>query len=273
MENELVTFDGAKLALIKSMYGKDLNDTEFNLYISSAKARGLDPVLNQIHAVKRAGKMTIQVGIDGFRLIAARTEDYAGRDEAIFEYSGDRPTKVKLTVYKIVRGLRCGFTATARWDEYYPGDAQGFMWKKMPETMLEKVCEAKALRMAFPGDLSGLYVHEEMEQADKVIEKTVQPKPIQNLAPKFAGMPIPHVDQTVEEPAWLREEPSFDDLRPAAMSVPDFQVPSGKFKGRMAASIPSNDLGGYIDWLKKNSDKPLSGWAKELENQFNSRMK
>jgi len=36
----------------------------------------------------------------------------------------------------------------------------------MPETMIKKVAEAAALRMAFPEDLSGIYSHEEMHRAD-----------------------------------------------------------------------------------------------------------
>jgi hypothetical protein len=36
----------------------------------------------------------------------------------------------------------------------------------MKETMIKKVAEAAALRMAFPDDLGGTYINEEMAQAD-----------------------------------------------------------------------------------------------------------
>jgi hypothetical protein len=70
-----------------------------------------------------------------------------------------------VTVYKMIAGQRCPFTATARWDQYYPGDSQGFMWRKMPHLMLGKCAEGLALRKAFPAELAGAYVKEEMDQA------------------------------------------------------------------------------------------------------------
>lgn len=115
--------------------------------------------------------MTIQTGIDGYRLIADRTGLYAGNDDAIYEGKDDsHPIKATVTVRKIVHGEARAFTASARWSEY----AQSFngkpadMWKKFPYLMLAKCAEALALRKAFPQELSGLYTHEEMQQADVI---------------------------------------------------------------------------------------------------------
>lgn len=166
-------FSDEKMALIQKTYGKDLTPLEFELFMSVAKSRGLDPVMSQIHAVKRRDgessekRLTIQVAIDGYRLIAERTGAYAGKDKTVFIYDKDNktyPKTAEVTVYKIVQGQRVAFTETANWSEYFPGDRMGFMWKKMPETMLGKCAEAKALRSAFPNDLSGLFVPEEIQQ-------------------------------------------------------------------------------------------------------------
>mgnify|MGYP000482200160 CR=1 FL=1 len=179
-QRDLITFDSQKLELIRSTIAKDLTPNEFNLFISIAKARGLDPVLGQIHAVVRGSgdkaKVNFQVGIDGFRLIAARTGEFAGREETAFDYKGNQLEKAKVTVYRFVNGQKCSWTASAKWSEYFPGEQMGFMWKKLPETMLEKCAEAKALRMAFPSDLSGLYEPSEMDQAEKVTVKDITPK-------------------------------------------------------------------------------------------------
>jgi hypothetical protein len=118
--------------------------------------------------------MTVQVGIDGFRLVADRTGAYAGNDDPVYD-DESKPQKATVAVYKIVGGMRCPFTATARWSQYYPGDKQGFMWNKMPHLMLGKCAEALALRKAFPAELSGLYTDDEMAQAgeSQVVEATV----------------------------------------------------------------------------------------------------
>ena len=170
-------WNGEEVAILKEVIAKGATDAELLLFSKVCERRQLDPFAKQIYFVKRDGKMTIQTGIDGFRSIADRTDAYAGNDEYRFdegltEYqhikSGrGNPDTATATVYKLVKGVRCEFTATARWDEYYPGEKQGFMWRKMPYTMLGKVAESQALRRAFPEQLGGIYTDEEMAQADK----------------------------------------------------------------------------------------------------------
>ena len=157
----------SKIDLIRRTVAAGASADELDLFFHQARRAGLDPLAKQIYFVKRQGKGVVQVGIDGLRLIADRTGQYAGSDDAEFAAANDRgyPSAAKVVVYKMVGNQRCPFGATARWDEYFPGDSQGFQWKRMPHAMLAKCAEALALRKAFPADMSGLYVHEEMEQA------------------------------------------------------------------------------------------------------------
>jgi phage recombination protein Bet len=163
--------------IIRKAVGSDLSDDEFEQFIHMCEKTGLDPLSRQIYAIKRnrrrgnqyVSEMTVQTGIDGFRLIAARTGKYMGSDEPEFEYNGNSqvPAKCKVTIYKSVNGTRCSFTGVVFWKEFYPGNNGGSMfWDRMPHTMLEKVAEAKALRKAFPAELSGLYEASEMHQAE-----------------------------------------------------------------------------------------------------------
>jgi phage recombination protein Bet len=157
----------SKLELVKRTVANGASDDELELFLYHAKRAGLDPLAKQIYFVKRKGRGTIQAGIDGLRLVADRTGLYAGNDDAVFDGETECgwPARATVTVYKMVHGQRCAFSATARWNEYYPGDELGFQWRKMPHVMLAKCAEALALRKAFPMEMSGLYVHEEMEQA------------------------------------------------------------------------------------------------------------
>lgn len=159
-------------------------EAAFCLY--QAQRLGLDPLARQIHFIKRKSKhgdetISIQTAIDGYRLISDRTGKYAGSDdyrfdEGLTEYehikSGrGKPETATVTVYKLIGIERCPFTATARWSEYFPGEKQGFMWEKMPYLMIGKCAEALALRKAFPAELGGVYIDEEMAQAGGIISE------------------------------------------------------------------------------------------------------
>jgi hypothetical protein len=88
-------------------------------------------------------------------------------------------------------------------DEY---DEKKAMWLTMPETMIQKVAEVGALRMAFPDDLGGLYSTEEMDQAERQVQPSVESKSAQQLiapvetkqevviAPTMTGQDIKDVD-------------------------------------------------------------------------------
>tara|TARA_R110000824_G_scaffold146271_3_gene315023 strand:- start:462 stop:1286 length:825 start_codon:yes stop_codon:yes gene_type:complete len=164
-----------------------LTDDQLEVFLCASKRYGLNPIANQIYPQLRGNNMTITTGIDGYRLIADRTGKYAGNDDPVFD-DEDKPRKATVTVYKIVGGQRCGFSATARWDQYFPGEKQGFMWKKMPHLMLGKCAEALAIRKAFPAELAGLYTQEEMQQAstpDNGVAEVEPPRP-QRQVPEAA---------------------------------------------------------------------------------------
>lgn len=163
-------FSRETVDLIKRTIAQDATDDELQLFLYQAKRTGLDPLHRQIYFVKRAGTVTIQTSIDGFRVIAERHGAYGGQDEPEFiEDTKGKLTLAKVRVYKWHHDQRyLAATGVAYWDEYVPAKGQDFLWQKMPHTMLAKVAEAIALRRAFPQDLSGLYTHDEMQQAEAV---------------------------------------------------------------------------------------------------------
>jgi len=172
-------FTPEKIDLLKRTICKEASDDELELFLYVAGKTGLDPFMRQIHAVmrwdKKAGRkvMTIQTGIDGYRLMADRTGRYAGNDEPVFvgKTPEGYPAQATVTVYKLVGGQRYAFTGTARWAEYVQTTKAGKVtsfWRRMPHGQLAKCGEALALRKAFPAETSGLYTNTEMMQADVV---------------------------------------------------------------------------------------------------------
>jgi len=177
-ETAVTVFKPDELNLITSTIAKGANKEELDLFLYVAGKRGLNPLTRQIHFVKRGDQGTIQTGIDGFRLIAQRTGQYAPSGKPTQYEVSPKGNLISATVYgnKILNGTAFEFSATAYFDEYAPKMPNGKlfpMWEKMPRTMLEKCAEAKLLRKGFPEELSGLYADEEMHQADaqiKIIE-------------------------------------------------------------------------------------------------------
>lgn len=223
-------YSSSWIDLVKKQVAKDATDDELKLFLYHCKKTGLDPLQRQIYFQKRRSKngeqMTILTGIDGYRLTAQRTGEYAGNDDPIFD-NEENPRKATVTVYRFdKRGGRVAFSASARWDQYYPGDTQGFMWRKMPHLMLGKCAEALALRKAFPQELGNVYTKEEMEQAVTIeatpideeqeaynnespiqrstfLEYTkaekVLPQEMPTLAQQCIGVPMKHLRAAVKE--------------------------------------------------------------------------
>lgn len=166
-DNQL-SFTRDQIDLIKKTIAVGATDDELKLFLYQARRTGLDPLNRQIYFVKRGEKAVMQTSIDGFRVIAERSNKYAGQDNPIFEEGENgTPRKCTVNIYRFGPDSQRYLAAVgvAYWKEYCPEAGKDFMWKKMPHTMLEKVAEAKALRKAFPQDLSGLYTDEEMDQA------------------------------------------------------------------------------------------------------------
>jgi phage recombination protein Bet len=175
------TREREQLELVKQTCCKGASDDEFRLFMWVAKKHRLDPLTRQLHAVFRnvtkhhqdekgiwvPGKqMTIQIGIDGYRAMAARYPDYGSISEPEFEFTkpGDKfPVCAKVKVWK--KNFEHPTVGVAFWDEYAPNLEidSGFFWKKMPKGQLAKCAEALALRKAYP-ELSDIYVDDEMHQ-------------------------------------------------------------------------------------------------------------
>ena len=153
------------------------------VFAESCRQHGLSPFKKEIYLVaynSREGmKYHTIVGIDGLQQKAARTGRFAGIDEEQYNRASDGsyktaaelkaakelPISCTVTVYAIIAGIRCPFTATVLFAEYYPSVQAGrdnySKAATMPFNMIAKCARAKALKMAFSDELSGLHIEEE----------------------------------------------------------------------------------------------------------------
>ena len=171
----------ADLDTLRRTICHNLNDSEFELFAAICRRTGLDPVAKQIYAVKRwDGRqkqevMQVQTGIDGFRVIAERSGNYAGPaptfwcgDDGVWVdvwLSPNAPAAAKAGVYR--KDFNEPVYAVAKFSSYCATNKDGTpqaMWKTMPEVMIAKCAESLAIRRAFPNDVSGVYTKEEMGQ-------------------------------------------------------------------------------------------------------------
>ena len=150
----------------------DASPAEMAVFYHVTQQTGLDPFARQIYMIKYGGKPTIQVGIDGARLVARRACDAAKEPLSISapEWCGpdgvwrdawlspEPPAAARCTV---TRGLG-EFGAVALMAEYNNNNS---MWRSRPAGQLAKCAEALALRKACPQDLAGVHVDAEMDRA------------------------------------------------------------------------------------------------------------
>lgn len=165
------------------------------VFALACNQHGLSPFKKEIYLVAyntQGGKQyhTI-VGIDGLRRKAARTGEYAGCDEAMYNRKSDGtyqtaaevkgiPATCTVTVYRLLGGWSCPFTKTVVFAEYYPAVSAGKSGGKaaaMPFNMIAKCAEAGALRMAFADETAGLYIDEERAAIEDTTVSAVQIRP------------------------------------------------------------------------------------------------
>lgn len=226
------TFSPDQTKLITDVVAKGATKDELALFLYRCQNLGLDPLKpGQIYFIKYgSGPGTIVVGIEGFRARAAKTGKLNGiKRGAIRNDQGDL-----IGAYAEV--YRTDWKEPAREEvplaEYNTGKGN---WQRMPETMIKKVAEAAALRMAFPDDLGGIYTKEEMDQAKEALPEVypTQPEEGDGVAPS-------------------------DGI---------YRIPFGKYVKRTLDEIDVRDLANYVNYLENKAAKesqPIRGQVKDF---------
>jgi len=159
-----------QVAILRSAgrFPADATAGEIAFGLEVAQRIGLDPWLGQVKFLRfePADKIHAFVGIDGMRSLAERSGKYDGRDIEVEMVKGpdgtENPVRAVCKVYRkdwshpLVEEVRFIEAVRRRRDGQPTGP-----WTDTPITMLRKAAEERALRAAFPLQLSGIYGGEE----------------------------------------------------------------------------------------------------------------
>ncbi len=225
-------FTKEQLTLIKATVAKNATNDELSLFLYRCKNMGLDPLKpGQVHFIKYGSSPgTIVVGIDGFRSRADRTGNYAGISRGVTRDDKGKCIGAWCEVYR--KDWSHPAKAEVSLAEYTTGKA---MWAKMPETMIQKVAEVAALRMAFPNELGGFYAEEELGRSG---HSDLRAKEI------TAKLEAEEYEHEVEVEA-LPIEPVGQEL------AADYIIKVGKNKGKQIKDLTEKQITAFLGWFNE----------------------
>lgn len=117
-----------------------------------------------IYAVPFGGEYSLVTSIDHARKIGMRS-GIVGKSAPVFEEKDGQIISCTVTVKRKVGDYIGDYTDTVYFNEY---TTNRNLWKTKPHTMISKVAEMHALRMACPEEMAQMYVEEEYAKGDVI---------------------------------------------------------------------------------------------------------
>lgn len=209
-KHQLVTYDvgGSTLELtMNDVFNVIASGTqkptygECVMFMQLCKAQKLNPFLKEAYLVKYSQHTPAQLVVskDAFEKRANACSVYTGKDSGVILHR-DEKVVYQDGAFKLPNDVLLGgwcnvhrsdredpISAKVSFDEYVGKKNDGTVnkqWEGKPLTMIRKVAIVQALREAFPDQLDGLYIGDEMQHAQNPSDKEVMgEKAKQNLSP------------------------------------------------------------------------------------------
>lgn len=185
-------------ALVATTF-KGLATPQIYLAIQEGMMRGFtfkDFLEKNVYAIPFRDKYSLVTSVDYARKIGMRS-GVCGKSAPVFEEDKDgKIVSCTVTVKKQTGGVVGEFSATAYFSEYNTGRN---LWVSKPRTMIAKVAEMHALRMACPEELAQSYAEEEIEKeikekvavdVDSFKTKLESVKNLDELKAVWASLPV-----------------------------------------------------------------------------------
>ncbi len=198
-----------------------VTDTEVVMFTNLCKYQKLNPFINEAYLVKFKGAPAqMVVAKEAYMKRAEKHEQYDGFRAGIIVKRNDEYLDLEGSFSAPGDTIVGGWAEVHRKDRKYPTIGKVSMteynkgqssWNKMPSTMIRKVALVQALREAFPSELGGMYIEDEIPEAqvvepDKEVKQEIKQKANKEKL-DFDKSKVVEVEMTESPP-----EPEEDDF-------------------------------------------------------------
>lgn len=271
---------------------------EADLFIEQCKRSGLDPLLKEAFCVSRrqnvgnrerpvwVTKYEFQPSEAGMLARAERFPDFKGiqasavfaEDEFIMD-QGEGKVVHRFNPAKRKGSLVGGWSRVERegklpvlvWLDFSGYVQQTPLWAKIPTTMIEKCARVAALRKAYPAAFGGLYIREEMPEAEYSTPTEparagpVGKDPAQvQVERELAGQAAPGAGRVPEAAST-----PVSGAESSATAKGAVVVAFGPHKGKTARELTDDELSETIDLAhEKLIEQPRARWAKAMRENL-----
>lgn len=213
---------------VRNLICQNADQKEVSLFLQLCKSQRLNPFVKDAYLVKYGSNPAQMItNYQVFNRRACRNENYAGIENGVVVLrNGEIVHKDGSAVYKAAGETLLGGWAKVYFkdnrkpayaevalDDYSTGKSN---WQKMPGVMIEKCAKAAAWRLAFPDDFQGMYVSEEMQQAQpqqveshtETAQTFADPAPIKRLMPMYVVAEYGEIEDSAKRKEAFRDATS-----------------------------------------------------------------